>query len=419
MRAITPRGYTGHEYVDGTGVIHMNGRIYDSELGRFLQADPVIQAPTNTQSWNAYTYVFNNPFAYTDPTGMISWRQVLGIVIVVVAAVTQQYWAINAAAKFWGTVAVGALAGGVSTGTWQGALWGAFSAAAFYGVGSYFEGAKWAQATDTSNIFGSGLNAAGYGSKVLAHGVTGGVMSKLQGGKFGHGFASAGVTQAFAPGIAKVGNPAARVVLASIVGGTASKLSGGKFGNGAITAAFAEAFNDLLHGATEDTEIGKAVHNQIYFNEEFASSEFVTRGWVGDMGVGDGFTDLVVGNKIYEIKPWSYAESGYKYTQALDQVQGYVNSASGQYRRGDSSALMGSRNFFIQRKGLVFISTYSIEVMNDPHNSNSGLVFYKKTLMSRKLNYVPVQGPVVAPLPGGSGNNDRRPMLCPRPGRCF
>jgi hypothetical protein len=32
----TPRGYTGHEFVDGTGVIHMNGRIYDSELGRFL-----------------------------------------------------------------------------------------------------------------------------------------------------------------------------------------------------------------------------------------------------------------------------------------------------------------------------------------------------------------------------------------------
>lgn len=40
-------------------VIHMNGRIYDPQLGRFLQPDPVIQEPTNAQSWNAYTYVFN------------------------------------------------------------------------------------------------------------------------------------------------------------------------------------------------------------------------------------------------------------------------------------------------------------------------------------------------------------------------
>lgn len=248
----TPRGYTGHEFVDGTGVIHMNGRIYDSELGRFLQADPVIQAPHNTQGWNAYTYVFNNPFVYTDPTGMISWRQILGIVIVIVAAVTQQYWAINASAKFWGTVGFGALAGGVSTGTWQGAMWGAFSAAVFYGVGSYFEGAKWAQATGTSNVFGGGLNAAGYGAKVLAHGVTGGVMSKLQGGRFGHGFASAGVTQAFGPGIDRIGGGATsyagvRVAAAAALGGTASKLSGGKFANGALTAAFSQAFNSEAH----------------------------------------------------------------------------------------------------------------------------------------------------------------------------
>ena len=80
----TPRGFTGHEYVDGTQVIHMNGRIYDQQLGRFLQPDPVIQEPTNAQSWNAYTYVFNNPLAYTDPSGNMSLRQALGLVIAVV-----------------------------------------------------------------------------------------------------------------------------------------------------------------------------------------------------------------------------------------------------------------------------------------------------------------------------------------------
>src|SRR5690606_31746828 len=92
----------------------------------------------------------------------------------------------------------------------------------------------------------------GYSAKVLAHGITGGVMSKLQGGKFGHGFASAGVTQAFASGVDRLdadnlGVSAGRIAAAAIVGGTASHLSGGKFANGAITAAFSRAFNDELH----------------------------------------------------------------------------------------------------------------------------------------------------------------------------
>lgn len=30
----TTRGFTGHEQLDQTGLVHMNGRIYDPELGR-------------------------------------------------------------------------------------------------------------------------------------------------------------------------------------------------------------------------------------------------------------------------------------------------------------------------------------------------------------------------------------------------
>ncbi|MEG3223315.1 SpvB/TcaC N-terminal domain-containing protein [Vibrio gigantis] len=67
--AITNRGYTGHEQIEEVGLIHMNGRIYDAELGRFLSADTVIQAPYVTSSFNRYSYVMNNPLKYTDPTG--------------------------------------------------------------------------------------------------------------------------------------------------------------------------------------------------------------------------------------------------------------------------------------------------------------------------------------------------------------
>ncbi|MEX2964092.1 RHS repeat-associated core domain-containing protein [Microbulbifer sp. TYP-18] len=68
----TRRGYTGHEHLDRTGLIHMNGRIYDPTLGRFLSPDPLVQAPTFSQSWNRYSYAFNNPVGFTDPTGFVT-----------------------------------------------------------------------------------------------------------------------------------------------------------------------------------------------------------------------------------------------------------------------------------------------------------------------------------------------------------
>ena len=67
--SFTSKGFTGHQQLDGVGIIHMGGRIYDAELGRFLQADPFVQDRTNSQALNRYAYVENNPLSYTDPTG--------------------------------------------------------------------------------------------------------------------------------------------------------------------------------------------------------------------------------------------------------------------------------------------------------------------------------------------------------------
>ncbi len=65
----TDRGFTAHEHLDELALIHMNGRVYDPLLGRFMTPDPFIQAPSNLQSYNRYSYVLNNPLAYTDPSG--------------------------------------------------------------------------------------------------------------------------------------------------------------------------------------------------------------------------------------------------------------------------------------------------------------------------------------------------------------
>jgi hypothetical protein len=47
----------------------MNGRVYDPIIGRFLSPDPYIQAPYFAQNFDRYSYVWNNPLKYVDPSG--------------------------------------------------------------------------------------------------------------------------------------------------------------------------------------------------------------------------------------------------------------------------------------------------------------------------------------------------------------
>jgi hypothetical protein len=56
--------------------VHLNGRVYDPFIARFISADPEIQDPTHSQSYNRYTYVWNNPTNLTDPTGFLTTQQV-------------------------------------------------------------------------------------------------------------------------------------------------------------------------------------------------------------------------------------------------------------------------------------------------------------------------------------------------------
>ena len=74
----TARAFTGHEQIaELSGLIHMNARIYDSDIGRFLSADTVIQNPYDSQAYNRYSYVRNNPLKYVDPSGH-SWLSSIG-----------------------------------------------------------------------------------------------------------------------------------------------------------------------------------------------------------------------------------------------------------------------------------------------------------------------------------------------------
>ena len=110
-----------HEHLDEMGVIHMNGRIYDPLIGRFMSADPFIQAPENLQSHNRFSYVMNNPLSYTDPSGYFSlkklFKAIIGIIIAIHAPqLFAKYGIAGASASVAGFVnaaAAGFLAGAV------------------------------------------------------------------------------------------------------------------------------------------------------------------------------------------------------------------------------------------------------------------------------------------------------------------
>jgi hypothetical protein len=126
------------------------------------------------------------------------------------------------------TAAGGAAIGLVNTGTLRGALQGAFQSLATFGIGRGID-----------NIY----------ANIAAHMMLGGLLEEMNGGDFGHGMLSAGLSKVIGLGIAdlKVGDPM-KIVLQGIAGGVLAEASGGDFANGAASFAIQFAFNQLMGG---------------------------------------------------------------------------------------------------------------------------------------------------------------------------
>lgn len=82
-RDTVPLKFTGHErdalVADPTfDLDYMHARYYSQYLGRFLSVDPAnTREPTKPQSWNRYSYSFNNPITYIDPDGQAAIKDFL------------------------------------------------------------------------------------------------------------------------------------------------------------------------------------------------------------------------------------------------------------------------------------------------------------------------------------------------------
>ena len=167
------RGFTGHEHLQTVGLIHMNGRLYDPALHRFLQPDNFVQDPFNTQNFNRYGYCLNNPLVYVDENGEFI------ITVLIVGAIIGAYiggsqangtynpfkWDFNNVDTWIGMVG-GAVVGGVSGGV--AAYAGGLAAAglAAYGI--------------TGGVIGGAV--VGATSGLVGGAISGGFMSLLPGG---------------------------------------------------------------------------------------------------------------------------------------------------------------------------------------------------------------------------------------------
>ena len=226
----TDRGFTGHEQLDLVNLIHMNGRVYDPTIGRFLSADPNIQAPENTQSLNRYSYVLNNPLSYTDPSGFFFSK--------IFKAVAKLF---KKAISVVGEVVTGKWLSGISSVlknfilSQGGILLSSF--VALQQGASFSEVLKSAllqtgMALATAGI-SSGLNLNGIGQFFVNQAVSAGVHLAM-GGKLDHQYFS----QVFISTAINVGinySIEAMNQLSAGTSGTATEQGGGKFCNGACT----------------------------------------------------------------------------------------------------------------------------------------------------------------------------------------
>jgi RHS repeat-associated protein len=245
----TDRGYTGHEQLDDIGIVHMNGRLFDATLGRFLQGDPLIQDPSNLQNYNRYGYCFNNPMTCSDPSGLgfaslLKWLDPLGYA----AHKAMTHSAVGRAFIQWEIYV-----GSSWCGPWAAACYGAGEA-----INASLSGYSDSQAFRIGLVSGAtayandyvGSNYSGF-ENVAAHAVVGCASAAASGGSCRSGAVGAAVGSAYdnATGLHYTGEGAGVVnfVVSSSVGGLASLASGGTFADGAKQAAYSYLFNFLGH----------------------------------------------------------------------------------------------------------------------------------------------------------------------------
>ena len=205
------KGFTGHEHIEGFGLIHMKGRVYDPALGMFLSPDPYVQSST-AMGFNRYMYCMGNPLMYTDPDG--EWvHLVIGAVIGGIVN-----WATHGCEFTWkglGYFGIGAAAGALGAGIGAGAATAMLTSAVGFGAG--FVGTA-------TVVGGAGGFVSGMIGGMTSGLITGSANAWMNGASFGNGL-SAGLDSSIKSGIGGA-------VAGLTIGGLSAVNSGREFMSG-------------------------------------------------------------------------------------------------------------------------------------------------------------------------------------------
>lgn len=230
---ILDRGYTGHEHLLGVGIIHMNGRLYDAMLHRFLSPDNYVQDPSNPLNFNRYSYVLNNPLLYTDYSGNLFGIDdliagVIGGVVNLAANIIQG----NIKGGFWEVVGKGAAAFGSGFGA---------------GVLATYGPAGWA----AGGALVGGTNAWLAGEDV-GNGILTGAISGVIGGQFGKWAQKIG-------SVVIQGIRTSSPVLKGVIGGAIGGGLGSGFTGFTMSIASGASLDESLKAGWKQMQIGFAV----------------------------------------------------------------------------------------------------------------------------------------------------------------
>lgn len=125
---VNPIRYKGYYYNVETGLYYVSSRYYDSEIGRFVNADSQLNDCEGPLGYNMFAYCMNNPVMYSDPTGHLPFFAITAAVGAAIRAIVGGVKAARAGTS----VLTGALKGAAIGGT-IGLGFGAAAGAALVG----------------------------------------------------------------------------------------------------------------------------------------------------------------------------------------------------------------------------------------------------------------------------------------------
>lgn len=233
----------------------MNARLYDPILRKFLSPDSLVPDPLNTQSYDRYGYVNNNPLLLIDIDGNEPFTIGFGLALVIAAAVgITTHIIVNAVngIPIWY---------GLGKATVISTVMGAVS----FGIGS-------AASSAAVGFLGKAALQAGM------HAMSGGIMSALETGNFTSGFLSGAVSSIISSGIQALGTnfnktgayqdsnhnylsknsfgsgdliKAVMVVSGGLSGGLSATIAGGNFWQGFRQGVITSGLNHVSHFVVE------------------------------------------------------------------------------------------------------------------------------------------------------------------------